>query len=78
MHDLVLKRSSTRETVNAHVRYLRLRGSREQLLLDLISQSEFEWPDAGELEYVREWLRAGLGEAGIANDTYSTGLSERN
>ena len=78
LHDLVLKRSSTGETVNAHAQYLRSRGSREQLLLDVISQSDFKWPDAGELEYVREWLRAGFREAGIASDTYSAGLSERN
>jgi hypothetical protein len=78
LHDLVLKRSSTREAVNAHAQYLRLRGSREQLLLHVISQSDFKWPDAGELEYVREWLRAGLGEAGIAHDAHSSGLSERN
>jgi glycosyltransferase involved in cell wall biosynthesis len=71
LHDLVLKRSSTRETVNAHTQYLRLRGSREQLLLDVISRSDFKWPDAGELEYVREWLSAGLSEANAVNGGFS-------
>ena len=53
LHDLILKRSfhssngrSARAVVDGK------QGSREQLLLNLISRPDFEWPDAGEVEYV--------------------------
>jgi glycosyltransferase involved in cell wall biosynthesis len=71
VHDLVLKQTSTREKVDAHVRLIRAQGSREQLLLNLISRPDFEWPDAGEVEYVREWLTTELGEASIAGRAHS-------